>query len=58
MLKRLAAFVRGAASRLRAASRKDADMNRRIFERLHDPADADRDYELLIGERNNPPPGG
>jgi hypothetical protein len=33
-------------------------MNRRIFERLHDPADLDREYELLIGQRRDPPPGG
>jgi hypothetical protein len=44
--------------RLRAASRKDAEMSRRISERLHDPADLDREYELLIGQRRDPPPGG
>jgi hypothetical protein len=33
-------------------------MNRRISGRLQDRADADRDYEHLIGERTNPPPGG
>ena len=58
MLKRLAKLVRGAVGRRRAASRKDAETNRRIFERLHDPADLEREYELLIGQRRDPPPGG
>jgi hypothetical protein len=58
MLKRLARLVSGMVARFRAASQHDAELSRRIEAGRHDPADLDREYELLIGQRRDPPPGG